>query len=270
MKYSVRSGFTLIELSIVLVIVGLLIGAVLSGKDMIKSAKIRKTISEMDKYNAAVSTFTSKYNCMPGDCATATTYFSGAQPGGTTNGNGSNTIDDADPENTTGGFFNTERAYLFDQLASANMINLQPFDETLTAFPTSKAGVYYPAVPVGRGFIIAFSHLCCSASASDWIPPGKHYFFLGIYSTTEGDSFVSTTNSELAAPDAFIIDSKLDDGKPFAGTVQATVKDGGDSGYLGGHLDTAAASGACVSDAAGNPYSSNDANTCALAIRTAF
>ncbi len=47
-------GFTLIELSIVLVIIGLIIGGVLVGKDLIKAAEIRATISQINKYNHAV------------------------------------------------------------------------------------------------------------------------------------------------------------------------------------------------------------------------
>ena len=62
-----KSGFTLIELSIVLVIIGLIIGGVLVGQDLINAATIRAQISQIEKYNTAVRAFELKYGYLPGD-----------------------------------------------------------------------------------------------------------------------------------------------------------------------------------------------------------
>jgi prepilin-type N-terminal cleavage/methylation domain-containing protein len=54
---SLRSAFTLVEMSIVLVVIGLLIGGVLVGSDMIKTAGIRAQIRQLDSFDAAAGTF---------------------------------------------------------------------------------------------------------------------------------------------------------------------------------------------------------------------
>lgn len=62
-----KIGFTLVELSIVIVIVGLLIGGILVGQSLIESAKINKVVRQYQQYDAAISTFRTKYKQYPGD-----------------------------------------------------------------------------------------------------------------------------------------------------------------------------------------------------------
>lgn len=68
-------GFTLVELAIVLVILGLIVGGVLLGKDLIKSAEIRSAISQFTRTQSAITAFRVKYNCLPGDCANAVSIW---------------------------------------------------------------------------------------------------------------------------------------------------------------------------------------------------
>ncbi|MDL1957266.1 MAG: prepilin-type N-terminal cleavage/methylation domain-containing protein [Candidatus Desulfofervidus auxilii] len=60
-------GFTLIEIAIVLVIIGLLIGAILKGQSMIQNAKIKRVKSDIDGIAAAVYSYQDKYGFLPGD-----------------------------------------------------------------------------------------------------------------------------------------------------------------------------------------------------------
>lgn len=66
-----RLGFTLVELSVVLLIISLIAGAILVGRDMINAALLRSIISDAEELNLAVHTFEVKYNGLPGDMATA-------------------------------------------------------------------------------------------------------------------------------------------------------------------------------------------------------
>jgi prepilin-type N-terminal cleavage/methylation domain-containing protein len=62
-----QRGFTLVEIAIVLVIIGLLLGAILKGQGMIKNAKIKNIIRSADELRAAVYTYQDRYKALPGD-----------------------------------------------------------------------------------------------------------------------------------------------------------------------------------------------------------
>jgi prepilin-type N-terminal cleavage/methylation domain-containing protein len=91
-----QAGFTLIEIAIVLVIIGLLLGGVLKGQELITSARVRNLISTQDGIKAAYFGFQDRYRALPGD-------YPGAQalanipniPGATFGGNGDGRIIDA-------------------------------------------------------------------------------------------------------------------------------------------------------------------------------
>ncbi len=72
-----QSGFTLIEIAIVLVVIGLLLVGVLKGQELINNAKVRNAISRMDELKAAVFGFQDRFNAQPGDSSTAVALVGG-------------------------------------------------------------------------------------------------------------------------------------------------------------------------------------------------
>ncbi len=66
-----QNGFTLIEIAIVLVIIGLLLGGVLKGQELITSARVRNLIAMQDGVKAAYFGFLDRYRALPGDYLTA-------------------------------------------------------------------------------------------------------------------------------------------------------------------------------------------------------
>jgi prepilin-type N-terminal cleavage/methylation domain-containing protein len=85
-----QSGFTLVEIAIVLVIIGLLLGGVLKGQELIYNQKVKSTYDNYRQYTAAMYGYQDRYKALPGDDAAATTRGFIVQAGdpAITNGNG--------------------------------------------------------------------------------------------------------------------------------------------------------------------------------------
>lgn len=79
------SAFSLIEMSIVLVVIGIIAGAVFKGQELLESAKLRSVAQDFQHYSLSVSMYQETYQALPGDDPKAKSYFSDTQNG---DGNG--------------------------------------------------------------------------------------------------------------------------------------------------------------------------------------
>lgn len=82
---SSAQGFTIIELAIVLVIIGLILGAVMKGQSVLENAKIKRVMGDIEGIAAAVNTYYDRYSAFPGDDVNANNRWSYVQDG---DGNG--------------------------------------------------------------------------------------------------------------------------------------------------------------------------------------
>ncbi len=80
-----QTGFTLIEIAIVLVIIGLLLGGVLKGQELINSAKVKNLASDFKNISLFIYSYQDKYRALPGDDALAASHVSGAHTAGGAN-----------------------------------------------------------------------------------------------------------------------------------------------------------------------------------------
>ena len=117
MKRKHNQGFTLIEIAIVLVIIGLLLGGVLKGQELITSARVRNLISQQDGIKAAFFGFQDRFRALPGDYTAATANITGANG----NGNGNGQIESA--ATPVGGSKVQEDILAWDHLSHAGFIN---------------------------------------------------------------------------------------------------------------------------------------------------
>ena len=84
----VEHGFTLVEIAIVLVIIGLLLGGILKGQEMITQAKTKNVISDFSGISSAYHGYQDRYRALPGDDAGAAARWAAAPAAVSGNGNG--------------------------------------------------------------------------------------------------------------------------------------------------------------------------------------
>lgn len=268
-----QSGFTLVEMSIVLVIIGLIVGGVLVGQDLVKGAQIRATVAQLQQYDAAINTFRGKYDQFPGDMpAGKNTAFFGSAVDITANGAavgllGNGRLDAS--ANSGAAFvgnagFEGELVDFWLHLSAANMVGGSFVDGA--AAPA--ADINYPGTRMKKGGIIAVS----SGAINYWL--------IGVGSGTTNADFDMGATTGISPEEAFGIDSKLDDGLANTG-IAFHIQEFDDNGLDGTDGDgastligtTAAGNATCwaatpASNADGVDYLlANDTNSCHLITR---
>lgn len=136
MRKSNQQGFTLIEIAIVLVIIGLLLGGVLKGQELITSARVRNLIAQQDGIKAAFFGFQDRFRAYPGDYASASVTLKCPTGNSCLNGNGNGIIQRTAVPITVNGVASevNETILAWMHLASAGFLNgsytMTPGDST--------------------------------------------------------------------------------------------------------------------------------------------
>lgn len=269
-----KTGFTLVELSIVLVIIGLIVGGVLVGRDLINAAKLRAVLIDIEKFNAAANTFRTKYNCLPGDCLNATDYFGTFASCGaysvdspnlsnsTCNGDGNGRvlfINPSDPHPPPANYYMFDETIQFwQQLSLAGLIKGKYSGFTLAGGGGIDPGVNAPQSSLENGcYSINYSNLD-PVLAAQFLPTSPMYsnvITIGNSTSENGTGTLLSTCTEglysLPAISAQNLDSKIDDGKPTIGNVQTSI-----SRYNGGWNYSGRAIPGCTNEDGSIPYPS--------------
>ena len=189
MQLTKQKGFTLVEIAIVLVIVGLLIGGVLKGQEMITNAKLKRIESDNAGIAAAMFSYQDRYLQLPGDDSAAggrfTVYAGAAVP---PNGGGDGTI---------AGVWN---------VAATTDVTLAATDETNYFFAHLRASGLIP----GGGI-------------DDTKPSNAYGGQIGIQDGALNISGHVTIFGAIEGPIAKIIEARLDDNNGDAGRLQSAI-----------------------------------------------
>jgi prepilin-type N-terminal cleavage/methylation domain-containing protein len=226
MHYTARMkrGFSLVELSIVLVILGLLTGGILAGQSLIRASELRSVAADLQRYQAAIYTFRDKYFAMPGDITNATKFW-GVRAGtgsdltchqtistftGTCNGDGNGQVSYISGDFAMWG----ERFASWQHMAYAGLLE----------------GSYTGASGVAAGFLrVAGTNMPRGKLTNSLFDlayvtgpqTGSPQYFDGPYAVNVM-MFMSTSSGSVLKPEeAWNIDTKMDDGKPATGSTWA-------------------------------------------------
>lgn len=201
-----RHGFTLLEMTVVIAIIGIVSGMVVAGRAYLYHAQLNQMAQDAQYYRAAFNQFEDKYVAAPGDMANASTIWQYAK-----NGDGNGVIDAGN---------GAEIMYVFQHLSNAGMI-----DGFFNGTPGA-AGPYHAIpglnIPVGP---LPRSGFYFRDIAWDTVPAGDPYWFAGFYARPlliGNDTGNFLPQSPMLTPkETLMIDTKYDDGMPGMGNIRA-------------------------------------------------
>ena len=216
-----QHAFSLVELAIVLVILGLLVGGILAGQALIRASEIRTVIGEADKQVTAINAFRDKYFGVPGDLKNATRIWghnasacadvaTTAGSPGTCNGNGNGYWEVAA---VTAGA-SSEHLQMWNQMSMAGLV-----EGSYTGVYDTGATVSYdgplPQSKLGGMFWDSYYRNAVGDAEMYAVDYGNAMEIRGI-----------GTASPLRPEEAWNIDTKVDDTRPSRGRIIARYWDG--------------------------------------------
>lgn len=227
-----EGGFTLVELAIVMIIIGLLIGGILKGQELITNARVSSTTAQVKAVESGISGFRDKYAAVPGDIPNANGGPGGRIPGcaaatnctlvGANNGDGLISVGAAgvntfDPGAVVNGA--SESIASFAQLSAAGFIGGVNGGANNIA-----AGVSNPTTPLAGSWVLATSTGVNGTGLTG--PTGTPATVLqsGLYLALSPllTAVIPGGTGPLTPVQAASIDRKVDDGNPNTGTVRST------------------------------------------------
>lgn len=218
-------AFSLVELSIVLVVIGLLTGGILVGKDFIEGAELQRLVKDAGSYTAAADAFRTQYKAWPGDFNEGLTYW-GDNTGlctnasytdgtfGACNGDGNGFI------TTNGTGTAREDINVWLQLGSAKMVP-ETFNYTSTFNETRYRDYTYPGTVRGGAFTLQYYG--SPAALGTINSQNGHFLKAGVPSSAATNVALSILSPQEAAS----IDKRIDDGNAAAGGFMAQTGSGG-------------------------------------------
>ncbi|MFI4983858.1 MAG: prepilin-type N-terminal cleavage/methylation domain-containing protein [Rickettsiales bacterium] len=252
MKLEKQAGYTLIELSIVIIVIALIIAGLFTSSLLVRQSYLRSVITDLQNYKSSYDTFLLTYKGLPGDITYATKLFPSALCAATDdlcNGNGNAAIERAVDDTDE-----VKPAMKHLELAGLLNTNLAIVVAGGTGTPTSRLvpGYNVPASAMqGGGYMIINQYIPIGVQGAisidnTIVSPFDSYVnatYIGKVTQNFDDSMVGGV---MRGVDAFTIDTKLDDGNSATGIVRSVNGESVSNCVSGGNYVTTSDSLACV------------------------
>jgi prepilin-type N-terminal cleavage/methylation domain-containing protein len=204
-----EDGFTLVELAIVMIIIGLLIGGILKGQALIENARVSASVSQLKGTDGAVSTFRDAYNAFPGDMLTPAVRVPNCAGDCAVVGDGNGRLNNLPSAAPVAG---VEGGTFWAQLAAADILGGVISDSGGNII----LGSSHPEFELAGGVRVGFSLTGALGTATGGVAGrAGHYLAVGDITGAVGAVPVLTPGQ------AFRLDTKIDDGAPNTGSVLA-------------------------------------------------
>jgi prepilin-type N-terminal cleavage/methylation domain-containing protein len=204
------SGFTLVELAIVITIIAIVIAGILSAQTMIKNARLISVYDDVNRFTTAFSSFRDSYKALPGDLDSSA--FPNFQGAGSNRNDG---IIQPTPAFTSGGNQATESILAWHHLFLAGLIDFNPiFSASADISITNEATRNVPISKIQGGGYVMLNDGVSGAST-----------VLKINAIQFGVAAGAGQGPILSGEDALFLDAKYDDGVPNNGSIRGL--DGG-------------------------------------------
>lgn len=214
-----KRAFSLIELSIVLIIIGLLIAGITGGASLIKSASLRSAMGEARGYNVAVNSFYVQFDSLPGDSATVVNC-----PGSCTGGSANSIAGDANGRiEFVNGVSPVTSAVAENANAWAALKNAGVIDTTFTTPLVPLQGNSNLVIQTPGGNIPS-SKIKSAGWLFDYVGTQNVVILTAATTLTTAHASAAVASATptvvITASDALSIDTKMDDGVPNTGKVR--------------------------------------------------
>lgn len=221
-RSAAQKGFTLIEMSIVLIIIGLIIGGILKGQELINSSRQKNLITNIDATRAAVSTFADRFQAVPGDFNQAVARLSAATGNGGGNGQvGTTALTTVTMDALTGvgataiaatSANNEPEAQLFwCHLTAANLIGSSSTNCAAVAATFGNGSPLPASAYPNAGFSVAYGTHETDPLRTLWLRVHR----------APGTALTAAATAAFSSRTMNEIDAKYDDGLPARGSIRA-------------------------------------------------
>jgi prepilin-type N-terminal cleavage/methylation domain-containing protein len=203
-RHTNQYGFTLVELSIVLVIIGFIIAGIASATNMVKQSQLRSIITDFQLYETAYNNFKAKYNSIPGDMSNANSLFPAECTPETCNGDGDGIISFQEGSPEFNESYKFWRVLSLSKFINGNFLDNETSTQAILGVnvPMSKiSGAGYHPERISE--TIQFNPLSYREN--------MNFLVIGKESSDAGLS-LPPSNSVLTPFEAYSIDAKMDDG----------------------------------------------------------